>query len=116
MPAESAESDTTNSTPSSVKGANKEHSKDKDKESEEKLVQTKHTAIIGGQEIAYTATAGTILLRDSDDKPTASIFYIAYTRDGFTNLANAPDYFFVSMAGPARRRCGFIWASLVRAE
>lgn len=51
---------------------------------------THHTATIGGQEISYTATAGTILLRDEDDKPTASIFYVAYTRDGITNRNKRP--------------------------
>ena len=59
----------------------KESAKDKAKEPEEKLVQSEHSVTIGGQEIKYKASAGTILLRDEDDKPTASIFYIAYTRD-----------------------------------
>ncbi len=58
----------------------KEPPKDKSKEPEEKKVETEHTASIDGQEIKYKATAGTILLRDEEDKPTASIFYIAYTR------------------------------------
>ena len=44
---------------------------------------------IGGQEIKYKASAGTILLRDEDDKPTASIFYIAYTREDVA-LSNRP--------------------------
>ena len=78
----------TNTTPSeassgkekeSGKASAKETSKDK-KEPEEKLVESDHTVTIGGQEIAYKATAGTILLRDEEDKPTASIFYIAYRR------------------------------------
>jgi carboxypeptidase C (cathepsin A) len=54
--------------------------KEKSKEPEEKLVETDHTIKIGGQEIKYKAVAGTILLRNDEDKPTASIFYIAYTR------------------------------------
>jgi len=63
----------------------------KPKEPEEKLIQTKHSATIGGQSIEYHATAGTILLRDDDeDKATASIFYIAYTRDGVKDLAQRP--------------------------
>ena len=33
---------------------------------EEKIVQTKHSLKIGGQEIKYTATAGTILLKLED--------------------------------------------------
>ena len=67
----------------------KEAGKEKTKEPEEKLVHTEHSATIGGHEIRYKATAGTILLRDEDDKPTASIFYIAYTREGVA-LSNRP--------------------------
>jgi carboxypeptidase C (cathepsin A) len=68
----------------------KEARKEKSKEPEEKLVQSKHTVTIAGQEISYKAVAGTILLRDEEDKPTASIFYIAYTRDGIADLAHRP--------------------------
>ena len=87
---EPADNSATNSTPAAARTSAKETPKEKSKGPEEKLVTTKHTARIGGQEIAYTATAGTILLRDADDKPTASIFYVAYTRDGITNLATRP--------------------------
>ena len=64
--------------------------KDKQKEPEEKLVQTTHSATIDGKEVLYKTTAGTILLKDEDDKPTASIFYIAYTREGGSNLVERP--------------------------
>lgn len=57
---------------------------------DEKLVETKHKLTINGQEISYTARAGTIALRDADDKPTAQIFYIAYTRDGTNDPATRP--------------------------
>jgi len=40
---------------------------------------TRHTATIGGRTISYTATAGTLTIRDDDGKPTASMFYVAYT-------------------------------------
>ena len=40
---------------------------------------TRHSATIGGRPIAYTATAGTLTIRDDDGKPTASMFYVAYT-------------------------------------
>ena len=40
---------------------------------------THHSATIGGKTIAYTATAGTLTIRDDDGKPTASMFYVAYT-------------------------------------
>jgi carboxypeptidase C (cathepsin A) len=38
-----------------------------------------HQVTIGGRPIAYTATAGTLTIRDDDGKPTASMFYVAYT-------------------------------------
>lgn len=37
---------------------------------------------IGGRGIAYTATAGTLLIRDDEGKPQASVFYVAYAADG----------------------------------
>jgi len=40
---------------------------------------THHTATIGGRQVAYTATAGTLTIRDDEGKPTASMFYVAYT-------------------------------------
>jgi carboxypeptidase C (cathepsin A) len=42
-------------------------------------VASRHTATIGGRPLAYTATAGTLTLRDDEGKPTASMFYVAYT-------------------------------------
>ena len=57
---------------------------------EEKSVPTKHSIKIGGQEIKYTATAGTILLKLEDGTPKASIFYIAYTKDDVSDLSQRP--------------------------
>src|SRR5437868_6694431 len=65
----------------------KEKSKDKDPE---KLVATHAKVVIDGKEISYTARAGVIQLKDAEDKPTASIFHIAYTRDDATNAAARP--------------------------
>lgn len=42
---------------------------------------TRHTITLGGKTIAYTARAGSLLLRDNDNEPTASVFYVAYTAD-----------------------------------
>jgi carboxypeptidase C (cathepsin A) len=42
---------------------------------------THHRAVIAGRPVAYTATAGTLTLRDDEGKPTASMFYVAYTTD-----------------------------------
>jgi carboxypeptidase C (cathepsin A) len=59
----------------------------------EHLVKTQHTITVRGQKIAYTATAGTLLLKKEDEKPTASIFFIAYTRDDVTDKAKRPVQF-----------------------
>ena len=67
-----------------------EKPKDEKKPPEEKIVQTKHSIRIGGQEIKYTATAGTILLKLEDDTPKASVFYIAYTKDDAGDLSKRP--------------------------
>ncbi|PYM16473.1 MAG: peptidase S10 [Verrucomicrobia bacterium] len=64
--------------------------KSKPSEPQEKLVETKHSITINGQKVDYTAKAGTILLRDNEDKPTASIFHIAYTKDGAGDLSKRP--------------------------
>ena len=56
----------------------------------EKTSKTKHTVVIDGQEIAYTATAGTLILKDEEDKPKASLFYVAYTRDGVDDVSQRP--------------------------
>src|SRR5258705_6142148 len=58
-----------------------------EKKPEEKVVQTKHSVKIGGQEIKYTATAGTILLKLEDGTPKASVFYVAYTKDDVSDTA-----------------------------
>jgi carboxypeptidase C (cathepsin A) len=53
-------------------------------------VKTHHSVEIMGEQIDYTATAGRIVLHDAQDKPTAAIFYIAYTRDRINDLTKRP--------------------------
>ena len=48
----------------------------------EKSSVTHHELMLNGKSLKYTATAGTLLIRDEDDKPYGSIFYVAYTLDG----------------------------------
>ncbi len=43
---------------------------------------TQRTVTIGGKAIAYTATAGTLILKDDKGEQRASVFYVAYTKDG----------------------------------
>ena len=48
----------------------------------EKPISTHHELALGGKTLKYTATAGTLVIRDEDDKAYGSIFYVAYTLDG----------------------------------
>jgi carboxypeptidase C (cathepsin A) len=50
--------------------------------SRDQIVTTTHTITINGQVIAYTARAGTMIMKDDDGTPRASIFFVAYTKDG----------------------------------
>lgn len=72
------------------KAAEKPKDEKKPATPEEKVVQTRHTVKVGGQEIKYTATAGTILLKLEDGTPKASVFYVAYTRDDVSDTAKRP--------------------------
>lgn len=48
---------------------------------EEKSSVTHHSAKIGGQQINYTATAGTYNIKADDGSPKATFFFVAYTKD-----------------------------------
>ena len=54
---------------------------------------THHTIVISGKHIAYTARAGSLLLRDGNQEPTASVFFVAYTADG-AKASSRPVTFF----------------------
>jgi len=64
----------------------------------ERVSTTQHTITIDGKPVAYTARAGTMVLRDSTGKPDATVFYISYTKDG-VDPANRPVTFFFN-GGP----------------
>lgn len=51
---------------------------------------TDHSIRLGGQTIPYKATAATILLKDEKGEPTASIFYMAYTRSDIKETSQRP--------------------------
>ncbi len=64
-----------------------EANKDGDKTKEtpvppEKPVATHHEMTLDGKSLKYTATAGNLIIRDEEEKPYGSIFYVAYTLDG----------------------------------
>ena len=54
---------------------------------------TRHQAVIGGQTIKYTATAGWLVLKDDKDKQIARFGYTAYTLDGTRDLSRRPVMF-----------------------
>src|SRR5713101_3201010 len=60
---------------------------------------TDHTILLGGQTIAYKATASTILLKDDKGEPTASIYSTAYTRSDLKDLSQRP-LAFIYNGGP----------------
>jgi carboxypeptidase C (cathepsin A) len=51
---------------------------------------TQHTAVIGGVPVAYTATAGTLIVRNAKDEPWASMGYTAYVRKDAGPAAKRP--------------------------
>src|SRR5271170_3641415 len=66
---------------------------------EEKSSVTHHSARIGGQEINYTATAATYVIKADDGEPKAVFFYVAYTKDGVPDVSKRP-ISFVYNGGP----------------
>ena len=61
---------------------------------EDNLSVTHHSVTINGEEIRYTATTGTLVLKEEVDKEgekaKASVFFIAYTRDDVEDLSKRP--------------------------
>lgn len=51
---------------------------------------SRHSVAVGGRTIPYTATAGTLTIRDDDGKPIASMFYVAYVADRSKGEADRP--------------------------
>jgi carboxypeptidase C (cathepsin A) len=65
----------------------------------EKSSVTEHTIQLASQTMAYTATAGTILLKNDKGEPNASVFYVAYTRSGPGDAGTRP-LAFIYNGGP----------------
>jgi carboxypeptidase C (cathepsin A) len=53
-------------------------------------VTTEHSVRIGGQEVPYKATVGSILIKNDEGDPTALIYYTAYTRTDVKDLSHRP--------------------------
>jgi carboxypeptidase C (cathepsin A) len=55
---------------------------------------TKGSVTVEGRKIDYTATAGTIILKDQEGRPTGSMFYVAYVKRGVKDESQRPVTFF----------------------
>jgi len=51
---------------------------------------TDHELSLDGKTIRYTANAGTLLIDGDDEKPCATVFYVAYTLRGVSDLHTRP--------------------------
>lgn len=72
-------------------GEDKGKEKGKEKAADEdKPVITEGTATIGGKEIAYEAKAGTLPILKPDGKPSAQVFYVAYTAKNSGDVSRRP--------------------------
>lgn len=56
---------------------------------------------VAGRTIAYTATAGTLTIRDATGKPTASLFYTAYTAPAASGRRRPVTFFYNGGPGSA---------------
>ena len=81
---------------------NGEETKGTATEPKDDIVQTRHAVTIGGAEIKYTVTCGTIVLKEESEKDgekagesegekaKAKVFFIAYTRDDVEDKTSRP--------------------------
>jgi carboxypeptidase C (cathepsin A) len=66
---------------------------------EEKSSVSKGSVRIGGQQINYTATAATYIIKADDGTPKASFFFVAYTKDDVQEKSKRP-VSFIYNGGP----------------
>lgn len=66
---------------------------------EEKSSVTKGSVRIGGQEIKYTATAATYVIKADDGTPKATFFFVGYTKDDVADKSKRP-ISFIYNGGP----------------
>ncbi len=65
---------------------------------EDVISESKHSVTIDGHVIQYTVTTGSLVLKEEEEKeeksegekPKASIFFVAYTRDGIDEVGKRP--------------------------
>jgi carboxypeptidase C (cathepsin A) len=66
----------------------------------ERAIATQHSLTLGRTRLAYTATAGNLLIRDAHGEPDASLFYVAYTRNPQNGEHKARPITFAFNGGP----------------
>jgi carboxypeptidase C (cathepsin A) len=86
-------------TAGQAKTAEKRPGKADNEAAPEKPVVTRHSILIGGKEIRYTATAGELPIADDAGKTEAHIFFIAYTVDNPASSKKRP-LLFLFNGGP----------------
>jgi carboxypeptidase C (cathepsin A) len=60
------------------------------KEIEESISVSNHKVNINGIDLAYKATAGTLVLKNNEGQSKAKIFYVSYAKEGVDNQKNRP--------------------------
>lgn len=88
--AQSPESGAESAASETAKSESKADSEAAKGEWDKDLKTTSHTVVIGGEDVEYHATAGTMELLDEDGKSTARIYFTAYTRDGVEDAGDRP--------------------------
>jgi len=78
---------------------NKDEQKEPKPEPRDNLVTSQHTVTVSGKEIRYTATAGTMIMKEETadrekesegEKPKAAFFFVAYTKDEVEDKTRRP--------------------------
>jgi hypothetical protein len=75
----------------------------------EKIV-TKHNIKIDNKLINYTATVGTVILKNEKEEPVASFGYTAYTKDGEGDMVKDLLHFHTT-AGQGLLLFGYTWCN-----
>lgn len=69
---------------------------------------THHSLRVGGETMRFTATAGSLILHNDEDQPTATMFFVAFTEDGVSDESARPITFLYN-GGPGSSS---IWLEL----
>ncbi len=81
-----------------IEESKNDKTEEKKPELTDQIVVTRHRARIGGKQLAYTVTCGTMVIREEaekegkseGDKARAKVFFIAYTLDDVKDRAKRP--------------------------